>query len=173
MINVMVSATGTELGGLFENFHKVTYIWTSLAEMVHSQPPTPVEVENTVSNSIVNEMAKQKNIQSNRHEILLSTRNNTKKSLPQILGRGEKNLADYVTKHLPIWKPKPIVPRYFKPTTQEIENSQDWETGTRRKWAGITNPRLTRKPDNPINGIRNLVPNGIRSQWTRGLTIPT
>ena len=36
-----------------------------------------------------------------------------------------------------------------------------------------TNPNVTRKPDNPLKGIRNTVPNGIRSQWPRGLTIPT
>ena len=53
---------------------------------------------------------------------------------------------------------------------------------------GTTNPRGTRKPDNPLKGIRNtihrkldnplkiiqdLVPNRIQSQWPRGLTVPT
>ena len=37
---------------------------------------------------------------------------------------------------------------------------------------GIRNP-ITRKPDNPLKGIRDLVQNGTRSQWTRGLTVPT
>ena len=36
----------------------------------------------------------------------------------------------------------------------------------------IRNP-ITRKLDNPLKGIRNLVPNRIRSQWPRGLTVPT
>ena len=30
-----------------------------------------------------------------------------------------------------------------------------------------------RKPDNPLNGIQNLVPNGTRNQWPRWLTIQT
>ena len=43
--------------------------------------------------------SKTKNIQINRHEILLGQRQNTTKSFPHILGRGKENLADYVTKH--------------------------------------------------------------------------
>ena len=37
---------------------------------------------------------------------------------------------------------------------------------------GTRNP-IPRNMDNPRKGIRELVPNGIRSQWTRGLTVPT
>ena len=54
--------------------------------------------------------------------------------------------------------------------------------------AGTTNNGVTRKPDNPLKGIhnpipqnqdnslegiRNLVPTEICSQWPRGLTVPT
>ena len=54
--------------------------------------------------------------------------------------------------------------------------------------AGTTNPGGTRKPDIPLKGIRNpilqdpdnplkviwdIVQNEIRSQWPRGLTMPT
>ena len=54
--------------------------------------------------------------------------------------------------------------------------------------AGNTNPGGNRKPDNTLKGIRNPIPqdpdnplkriqdlvqNGTRSQWPRGLTIPT
>ena len=53
---------------------------------------------------------------------------------------------------------------------------------------GTNNPGGTRKPDNPLKGIRNpiplkldnplkrirdLVPKEIQSQWPRGLTVPT
>ena len=51
---------------------------TALAEMDHKQPPTPVATDNTAADSIVNGMAKKK-IHSNRHEILLGTRQNMKK----------------------------------------------------------------------------------------------
>ena len=54
--------------------------------------------------------------------------------------------------------------------------------------SGTTNPGGNRKPDNPLEGIRtpipqkpdnrlrliwDMVPKGIRSQWLRGLTVPT
>ena len=58
MRNVMESTTKEELGGLFENCQKFTSVQTALAEMGHSQPPTPVEMDNTAANSIVNGTSK-------------------------------------------------------------------------------------------------------------------
>ena len=37
---------------------------------------------------------------------------------------------------------------------------------------GIWNP-ITRNPDKSLKGIRNIVPNRIRRQWPRGFTVPT
>ena len=48
------------MGGLFENCQKVKSTRTALSEMVHPQPPTLAEVENTEANSIINVKAKQK-----------------------------------------------------------------------------------------------------------------
>ena len=59
---------------------------TSLAEMSHPQPSTPLETDKIAENSIVNRTEKQK-IQSNRHEILLGTRQNKKQIFPHILVR--------------------------------------------------------------------------------------
>ena len=56
----MASATEAELGGLFESYHKVTYMRTSLAKTVHPQPLTPVATENASTNIIVNGTSKQK-----------------------------------------------------------------------------------------------------------------
>ena len=60
MRNVIESAMKEELGGLFENFQKSTSMINALAEMVHSQPQTPVLEDNTAANGIVNGTAKQK-----------------------------------------------------------------------------------------------------------------
>ena len=60
MRNVMESSTEAELGGLFENYQKSTSIPTKLAEMGHPQPLNKVETYNSISNRIVNGMAKQK-----------------------------------------------------------------------------------------------------------------
>ena len=101
---------------------------------------------------------------------------------------GKKDLADYVTKHHPIWNHITMRPRYVKATKKYIENSKDQQTGTVRGCARTTNTGGTRKPDNPFKEIRNpiprspdiplkriwdLVPNGTHSQWLRELTIQT
>ena len=79
-------------------------------------------------------------------------------------------------------------PRYVKPTEKDIESAKDYRTVTTRGCDETTNPRGTPKQDNPLKGIRDpiprnpynplkgiwdLVPNGIRIQWPRGLTVPT
>ena len=64
MRNGMASDTEVELVGLFENWQKLTYMRTALAEMVHSQPPTPVATYNTAEISIVNKTVKQERSRS-------------------------------------------------------------------------------------------------------------
>ena len=101
---------------------------------------------------------------------------------------GKKNLADYVTEHHPIWYHRAMRPRYIKATKIYIENSKYQRIRTGRGCAGTTNPGKTRKPDNPLKGIRNPIPqdpdnplkgirdllqNGTRIHWVRGLIIPT
>ena len=88
----------------------------------------------------------------------------------------------------PIWNHITMRPRYLKATKKDIENSKDRKTGTGRGRSGNTNPGGTQKSDNPLKGIRNpipqnlyiplkriryLVPNVIRNQWKRGLTVIT
>ena len=104
------------------------------------------------------------------------------------MGGKKKNLAYYVTKHQPIWHHRVIKPRYITATKKDIENSKDRRTGTGIGCAGTNNPRGTRKPDNPLKGIRNKIPqdpdnllkgirnlvqNGTRIQLSRGIFIPT
>ena len=101
---------------------------------------------------------------------------------------GKKKLADYVTKHHPVWYHRTIQPIYLKPTKKYIENSKYRKTGTRGGCAVTNNPGVTLKPDNPLKRIRNtiprkpdntlkvirnIVPNGIWIQWPRVITIPT
>ena len=42
-----------------------------------------------------------------------------------------------------------------------------------KRYSGTSNPRVTRKPDNLLKGIWNIVPNRNRNQWPRGLAVPT
>ena len=132
---------------------------TTLADMGHLKPPTPVATNNTAAKSIVNRTAKKK-ISSNRHEVLLGQGQNTTKQFPHILGRGKEKLADYVTKHHTIWYHRATRPSFVKATKKDIENSKDRQNGTRRGCAGTnnSNPGETRKPDNPLKGIMNTIP---------------
>ena len=156
--------------------------------MGHQQPPTPVETENTTENSIVNGTAKQRKYWA-INMIFYWVRDRIRQKHFHIFwGEGKKTLADYVTKHDPIWNHIAMRPRYVKATKKDIENSKYRRTGTGRGCAGTTNTGRTRKLDNPLKGIRNPIPkdqdnplkgirdlvqNGTQSQWPRGLTIPT
>ena len=51
--NFMASATETELGLIFEIFKKTISIRTTIAVMLHPQPPTPVATYNSIVNIIV------------------------------------------------------------------------------------------------------------------------
>ena len=65
-----------------------------------------------------------------------------------------------------------------RPKMEQIWEAPARTTNARVTWKpdntikGIWNP-IPQKPNNPLKGIQNLVPNGIRSQWLRGLTILT
>ena len=63
MRNVMASASEGQLGGLFEKCQKSKSMRTALPEMGCSQPPTPVETDNTASTSIINGTAKHVSIE--------------------------------------------------------------------------------------------------------------
>ena len=112
-------------------------------------------------------------IKRNRHDMLLGVKQNTTKPFPNIMGGGEGNLAEYFTKHRLIWHHITMQPIFLKPTRKYIENSKYRRTGTGRGCDGTINPGVTYKLDNLLKIIHNLVPNGTRNQWPRGLSVPT
>ena len=101
----MASASETELVGLFEKCQKATSMRMALAKMGDSQSPTIVATDNTMAKSIVNGTEKQKNIHSNRHDILLGQIYNTKKSFPHILVREKGKPGGLCHKTLPNMSP--------------------------------------------------------------------
>ena len=72
---------------------------------------------------------KNKNIQRNRHDILLGQRQNTAKSFPHILGIRKENVANYVKKHHPIWHQQTMRLRYLKITKIDIETQNTGKLG--------------------------------------------
>ena len=146
---------------------------TSLAEMGHPQLPTSMATDNTAANNIVNGMAKQKIFKAIDMRFYW-VRDRIQQNLFHIFWEeGKENLAYYVTKHHCIWHHRTMRPRYLKPKKKDIEKSKYRRTGTGRGCAGTSNPGVTRKPDNPIKGIWNLVRNGTWNRWMRGLTVQT
>ena len=64
MKNVRVSATEAEFGAHFHNGQEAELIRTNLHEMGHTQPATPMQTENSVSNGITNNTVRQKQSKS-------------------------------------------------------------------------------------------------------------
>eukprot|EP00957_Ditylum_brightwellii_P033636 2550201-Ditylum_brightwellii.AAC.1 len=55
----MASAAEVELGALFENAKEVVVLRTTLQELGHQQPATPIQVDNSVLHGIVNSNIRQ------------------------------------------------------------------------------------------------------------------
>jgi hypothetical protein len=51
---VMSSAAEAELGGLFINAKTAVPIWTTLEELGHKQPPTPIQTDNLTACGVAN-----------------------------------------------------------------------------------------------------------------------
>ena len=111
MRNVVVSSTEAELGGLFENCQKTTYVLTALVDMGHQQPPTPLATGNTAANIIVNETAKQTIFQAIDIRFYWVRNRIRQNNLHIFWEERKKKLADYVTKHHLIWRHRAMRPR--------------------------------------------------------------
>ena len=154
--------------------------------MGHPQPPPPVAMYNTSANSIINGTNKKSRAID---MIFYWVRDRIRQNNFHIFWEeGKKNLADYVTKHHRICHHRTMRPIHLTATKKHIKNLKYWSTDTGRGCGGTTNPRGTWKhdntlkvtrnpilhnPDNPLNGIWNLVPHGIHSQCPKGLTVST
>ena len=55
--------------------------------------------------------------------------------------------------------PQNYATKIFETNKKYMENSKDWKTGTVWGCAGTKKFEGTRKHDNPLKGIRHLVPN--------------
>ena len=64
MCNVMASASEAECGALFINTKETVALRTTLHEMGHPQPPTPVKADNSTSVRFANKQIKQQNSKS-------------------------------------------------------------------------------------------------------------
>ncbi len=112
---VMSSAAEAELGSLYINARKGVQERQILTEMGHPQPPTPIQVDNSTAESIINNR-----VQPNRTKAMdmrfhwLHDRE-TQKQFRIYWRPGPTNLGDYWTKHHPPSHHQNMRPEFLTP----------------------------------------------------------
>jgi hypothetical protein len=97
--HVMSSAEEAEIGAVFINAQKGAVLRTTLEELGHPQPPTPLETDNTTATGYSNGKIKQKCTKAmDMH--FYSIKDRVKQGQFNVYwGPGYRNLEDYFTKH--------------------------------------------------------------------------
>ena len=70
----MGSTAEAEVGGLYMNALELSLMRTTIEELDHPQPPTPLKTNNSTADGIINKKNQIKTRQSNGQEIILATR---------------------------------------------------------------------------------------------------
>jgi hypothetical protein len=97
--HVMSSAAEVEISAVFSNAKEGTVLRTTLEELGHPQPPTPLQTDNTTSTGYINGTIKQKRTWSMDMRFYW-VKDRVKQGLFHVCwGPGYQNLGDYFTKH--------------------------------------------------------------------------
>jgi hypothetical protein len=101
MRNVMGSAAEAEIGATYINGTEAVPIRTTLAELGHPQPPTPMQVDNSTAEGFANDTIKQKRSKAIDMRFYW-IKDRTRQGQFLVYWRpGSTNLGDYQTKHHP------------------------------------------------------------------------
>jgi hypothetical protein len=97
--HVMSSAAEAEIGAVFINSKEGAFLRTTLEELGHPRPPTPLEIDNTTATGYINGTIKQERTKAmDMHFYWI--KNRVKQGQFNVYwGPGYQNLADYFTKH--------------------------------------------------------------------------
>ena len=99
--NAMASAAEAELGALFNNAQQATILRTTLMELGHPQPPTPMQADNSTATGIANDTLKQCRSKAMDMQFYW-IRDRIHQGHFLVYWRpGILNLGDYFTKHHP------------------------------------------------------------------------
>ena len=96
---VMSSAAEAECGAAYANTTDAVPLRTTLQEMGHPQPPTPVQVDNTTTNGFANKQIKQQRSKAMDMRFYWIQDRVAQKQFNVYWRPGKTNLADYFTKH--------------------------------------------------------------------------
>jgi hypothetical protein len=98
---VMSSAVEAELGGLFINAKTAVPIRTTLEELGHKQPPTPIQTDHLTACGVVNNKIQPKATKSMDMRFYWLKDRETQKQFKIYWRQGKLNRGDYDTKHHP------------------------------------------------------------------------
>jgi len=117
---VMSSAAEAELGALYINAKEAIYIRTILEELGHTQPPTPIQTDNSTAEGIINSKVQPKRTKAMDMRFHWLRDRETQKQFRFYWRAGVLNYADYWTKHHPAAHHRNIRPEFLtSPTALE------------------------------------------------------
>jgi hypothetical protein len=120
--NVMGSAAEAEIASSYMNGQEAIPIRTTLEEMGHPQPPTPVQVDNSTAEGFANDTIKQKRSKAIDMRFYW-IQDRTRQGQFLIYWRpGADNLADYHTKHHSAAHHRRMRPNFLH-TTEQLANN--------------------------------------------------
>ena len=99
--NVMSSAAEAECGGLYMNAKAAVPERTTLIELGHPQPPTPLKTDNSTADGIMNKTVKQQRSKAIDMRFYWLQDRCEQGQFRVYWAPGVENLADYYTKHHP------------------------------------------------------------------------
>jgi hypothetical protein len=97
--NVVTSAAESEVGACFHNAQSGAPLRVTLAELGHTQPPTPLRTDNSTVFGILNETIKQKRSKSMDMRYHWLTNRVRQKQFDVYWRPGRENIGDYHTKY--------------------------------------------------------------------------
>jgi hypothetical protein len=97
--HVMSSAAEAEIGAVFINSKEGAFLRTTLEELGHTQPPTPMETDNNTATGYSNGTIQQKRTKAMDMRFYWIKDRVKQGQFNVYWGPGFQNLADYFTKH--------------------------------------------------------------------------
>ena len=122
MREVVSSAAEAELGALFHNAKEACPIRTSLEELGHPQPPTPIQTDNSTAHGIANDTVKQKRSKAIDMRFYWVRDRVRQKQFHIFWQKGSLSRADYFTKHHPASHHQTVRPFYLHTDTSHNDN---------------------------------------------------
>ncbi len=110
---VMSSAAEAELGGLYINSREAVPLRHLLHEMGHTQPPTPIQTDNSTALGVVNNTIQPKRTKAMDMRFYWLRDRENQEQFRTYWKAGPSNRGDYVTKHHPAIHHQSVRPIYL------------------------------------------------------------